>query len=129
MRNNYYFPRYKIRLPPVQSYTEEELVLALKQQSRDGFNYLYANYSAVLFGVVKRIIPDEDTSADVLQEAFVRSFEAEGAMRLIYILCCNGVLCLDGAEMTPTTCKTHTCRCCATSTIRWWAWLWQVCSE
>lgn len=72
LRNNYYFPRYKIRLPPVQSYTEEELVLALKQQSRDGFNYLYANYSAVLFGVVKRIIPDEDTSADVLQEAFVK---------------------------------------------------------
>lgn len=44
----------------------------LRQQSRDGFNYLYANYAAVLFGVVKRVVSDEETAQDVLQEVFVK---------------------------------------------------------
>jgi RNA polymerase sigma-70 factor (ECF subfamily) len=59
-------------LPATQTYTEQELVTLLAQQSREGFNYLYENYSAVLFGVIKRIIQDEDTARDVLQESFVK---------------------------------------------------------
>lgn len=59
-------------MPPIQTYTEDQLVTLLKQQSRDGFNYLYANYAAVIFGVIKRTIFDEDTAQDVLQETFVK---------------------------------------------------------
>jgi RNA polymerase sigma-70 factor (ECF subfamily) len=59
-------------LPPVKSYTEEELVALLKQQSRDAFNYLYQHYSAVLYGVIVRVINDEQTAQDVLQEVFVK---------------------------------------------------------
>jgi RNA polymerase sigma-70 factor (ECF subfamily) len=59
-------------LPPVNSYTEEELVALLKQQSRDAFNYLYQHYSAVLYGVIVRVINDEQTAQDVLQEVFVK---------------------------------------------------------
>lgn len=59
-------------MPPTQTYTEEQLVALLKQQSREAFNYLYANYGNVLFGVIKRIIFDEETSQDVLQETFVK---------------------------------------------------------
>jgi RNA polymerase sigma factor (sigma-70 family) len=44
----------------------------LREQSREGFNYLYANYSAVLYGVIKRVVFDEETAQDVLQEAFVK---------------------------------------------------------
>ncbi len=53
-------------------YSEEELVVLLKQQSRDAFNYLYENYSAVIFGVIKRVIADEQTAQDVMQEVFVK---------------------------------------------------------
>jgi len=59
-------------LPPASSYTEEELVALLKQQSRDAFNYLYQHYSAVLYGVIVRVINDEQTAQDVLQEVFVK---------------------------------------------------------
>lgn len=59
-------------MPPANTYTEEELVALLKQQSRDGFNYLYQHYSAVLYGVIVRVINDEQTAQDVLQEVFVK---------------------------------------------------------
>ncbi|WP_276134684.1 RNA polymerase sigma factor [Polluticoccus soli] len=54
------------------TYTEEELVSLLKQQSKEAYNYLYRQYSAVLFGVIKRIVMDEQTAQDVLQEVFVK---------------------------------------------------------
>lgn len=44
----------------------------LKQQSQDAFNYLYNNYSAVLYGVILKVINDEQTSQDVLQDVFVK---------------------------------------------------------
>ncbi len=56
----------------VITYSEEELVLLLKQQSRDAFNYLYKNYAAVLYGVITKVVADEHTANDVLQEAFVK---------------------------------------------------------
>ena len=59
-------------MSPVQTYTEEQLVALLKQQSREAFNYLYANYSAVLFGVIKRIVLEDETAQDVMQETFVK---------------------------------------------------------
>lgn len=46
--------------------------MLLKQQSRDAFTYLYNNYSAVLYGVVRKVIYDEQTAQDVLQEVFVK---------------------------------------------------------
>lgn len=54
------------------TYSEEELVLLLKQQSRDAFTYLYNNYSAVLYGVIRKVVYDEQTAQDVLQEVFVK---------------------------------------------------------
>lgn len=54
------------------TYSEEELVILLKQQSREAFNYLYKHYAGVLFGVVNKVIYDEQTSQDVLQEVFVK---------------------------------------------------------
>ena len=59
-------------MPPIATYSEEELILLLKQQSREAFNYLYDNYSAVLFGVINKVVNDEQTSQDVLQDVFVK---------------------------------------------------------
>jgi RNA polymerase sigma-70 factor (ECF subfamily) len=59
-------------LPTLQTYTEEQLVALLGQQDRDAFNYLYENYSAVLYGVICRIVTDEHIAQDVLQEVFVK---------------------------------------------------------
>ena len=59
-------------MPTTTAYTEENLVALLKQGSRDAFNYLYENYSAVLFGIIRRVINDESTAQDVLQDVFVK---------------------------------------------------------
>ncbi len=54
------------------TYSEEELIQLLKNQSRDGFNYLYRQYSPVLYGVVCKVVNDELTAQDVLQDVFVK---------------------------------------------------------
>jgi RNA polymerase sigma factor (sigma-70 family) len=54
------------------TYNEEELVLLLKQQSREGFNYLYQQYAAVLYGVIHKVVYDDQTAQDVLQDVFVK---------------------------------------------------------
>lgn len=54
------------------TYNEDELVGLLKKQSREGFNYLYQQYSAVLYGVINKVVYDEHIAQDVLQEVFVK---------------------------------------------------------
>ena len=53
-------------------YTEEELVALLKSKSDKAFSVIYDSYSGALFGVISRIITDEEQAADILQEAFVK---------------------------------------------------------
>jgi RNA polymerase sigma factor (sigma-70 family) len=52
--------------------SEEELVLALRNREKIGVEVLYDKYSAALYGVICRIVIDEATSEDVLQETFVK---------------------------------------------------------
>lgn len=47
-------------------------MLLLKQKSRQGFDHLYGQYSGALYGIVRRVITDEETARDVLQEVFVK---------------------------------------------------------
>ena len=47
------------------------LVQALKQKDEKAFTYLYDNYSAALYGIVLKIVQQEEDANDVLQEAFV----------------------------------------------------------
>jgi RNA polymerase sigma-70 factor (ECF subfamily) len=53
------------------SYTEQELVSALKERDAGAFNYLYDQYSAALYTIVKQIVQHGETANDVLQEVFV----------------------------------------------------------
>jgi len=53
-------------------YTEEELVSGLKNSDKAAFAYLFDQYSDALYGVVFKIIPDDDWAQDILQEAFVK---------------------------------------------------------
>jgi RNA polymerase sigma factor (sigma-70 family) len=47
-------------------------VLLLKQKSREAFNYLYRQYAGALYGVINKVVYDEETAKDVLQEVFVK---------------------------------------------------------
>jgi RNA polymerase sigma-70 factor (ECF subfamily) len=54
------------------TYTEEQLLTLLQGQSRQAFNYLYKQYSGALYSVIYKLIGDEQTCQDVLQEVFVK---------------------------------------------------------
>ena len=56
----------------IETYTESELVLLLKQRQQNGFNYLYENYSSALYTVVLNIVPDREQANDILQEVFIK---------------------------------------------------------
>lgn len=43
----------------------------LKEQSNDGFNYLYDNYSGALFTIINQVVTDKEITSDVLQEVFI----------------------------------------------------------
>jgi RNA polymerase sigma factor (sigma-70 family) len=54
------------------TYSEQELVLSLKQKDESAFSYLYDNYSAALNGVIYAMVGDVTLSEDILQEAFLK---------------------------------------------------------
>lgn len=60
------------------TYSEEELLLLLKQQNKQAFNYLYRQYSGALYGVILKVINDEQTAQDVLQDVFVKIWNNVG---------------------------------------------------
>ncbi|HRX95249.1 MAG TPA: sigma factor, partial [Chitinophagaceae bacterium] len=53
------------------TYSEEELVDALKNKENKAYRYLYMNYRGALYNAISQIIPDEETAGDVLQETFI----------------------------------------------------------
>lgn len=52
--------------------TEDRLIQSLKERSKGALEQLYDRYSAALYGVILRIIPDETLAEDVLQETFIK---------------------------------------------------------
>ena len=59
-------------MPQTSHISEQELVARLQRNDRTAYEYLYDNYSAALYGVIHRIVTNEETANDVLQEAFVK---------------------------------------------------------
>ena len=53
-------------------YSEEELVMRLKNQDQQAFAYLYDNYAAALNGIIYRMVENTELAEDILQEAFVK---------------------------------------------------------
>ncbi|MBP0904447.1 RNA polymerase sigma factor [Mariniflexile gromovii] len=51
---------------------EKEIVTLLELGDKKAITLLYDNYSDALYGVIKKIIADEDMAQDVLQESFIK---------------------------------------------------------
>ncbi len=56
----------------LQEITEEQIVAALKNKNREAVGILYDKYSALLYGIIARIVKNEETAEDLLQEVFVK---------------------------------------------------------
>lgn len=59
-------------LRPSVTYTEAELVQGLKARDEKVFSYVYDHYSPALYGVALKVVNDENTAVDVLQEIFLK---------------------------------------------------------
>jgi RNA polymerase sigma factor (sigma-70 family) len=55
------------------------MVDLLKQKDPQAFSVLYDNYSAALYGVISRVIENEEAAQDLLQEAFVKIWKSAGS--------------------------------------------------
>ncbi|MFT6880201.1 MAG: RNA polymerase sigma-70 factor (ECF subfamily) [Arcticibacterium sp.] len=51
---------------------ESKLLKMLKERSTAGFDILYQNYSNAIYGIIIRMLRDEDESQDMLQEVFLK---------------------------------------------------------
>jgi RNA polymerase sigma-70 factor (ECF subfamily) len=56
----------------VKSYSENELVMLLKQRQQEAYSYLYDHYSGSLYSIILNIVSDKDFASDVLQEVFIK---------------------------------------------------------
>lgn len=50
----------------------DQILSLLLSRDEEGFNYLYKNYSAALYGVIFRIVRYEEEANEVLQDVFVK---------------------------------------------------------
>ncbi|MFD1162790.1 MULTISPECIES: RNA polymerase sigma factor [Hwangdonia] len=51
---------------------EKDIVTLLENGDKKAITLLYENYADALYGVIKKVIADDDTAQDVLQETFVK---------------------------------------------------------
>lgn len=51
---------------------ESELIVQLKAKNERALSYFYDRYASCMYGVALRILKDESTAQDVLQETFVK---------------------------------------------------------
>lgn len=56
----------------IKELKEDQLVAELKKGSKLAFDYLYEQYNGALFGVIFRIVNDQETANDALQESFIK---------------------------------------------------------
>lgn len=57
----------------VVKYSEAELLNLLRNKDSNAFSYLYDNYSSALYGVILRILKqDEEAAEDILQDVFMK---------------------------------------------------------
>ena len=54
------------------SLSEAELIKAIREKQKIGSEALYDMYSASLFGVIIRVVQDQELAEDLLQESFVK---------------------------------------------------------
>ena len=61
------------------TYSEQELVALLQQRDEKAFSYLYDHYAGALYSIINQVVPDKETSTDVLQEVFTNIWKKIGS--------------------------------------------------
>ena len=64
-----------INIKTSQKISEEVLVTELKAQKPAALEYLYDHYSGALYGVILRIVKDEEVAQEVLHDVFMKAWK------------------------------------------------------
>lgn len=59
-------------MPVATKYSEEQLIELLRNSDQSAFSYLYDNYSGALYGIIYKMLENQQLAEDILQEAFVK---------------------------------------------------------
>ena len=51
---------------------QEQLVAQIKARNKESLSFLYDHYSGAIYGIIRRIVQDEDVAEEVLQDAFLK---------------------------------------------------------
>jgi RNA polymerase sigma-70 factor (ECF subfamily) len=74
-----FFNNLVIKIPSIASttthITEAELIKSLRRKDQSALDYLYDHYSGALYGVIVRILKQDDIAEEVLQDVFFRVWE------------------------------------------------------
>jgi len=54
---------------------QDQLIAQLRAKSKSAFSYLYDHYSPAIFGIISRIIPEEEVAEEVLHDVFLKYWE------------------------------------------------------
>ncbi len=52
--------------------SEPEIISLLLQQDEKGFNYLYDNYAAAVYGIITRVVSEKEYADEIIQDVFVK---------------------------------------------------------
>lgn len=63
---------------PSSTYTEQELIVAIKGNCQKAFGYLYGNYGNTLYGIIIGIVKNEEEACDILQNVFIKIWKNIG---------------------------------------------------
>lgn len=58
---------------------QETLIRQLKEGNDKAFEYLYDNYAPTLFGIINRIVTEQEESENLLQDCFVKVWKYIGS--------------------------------------------------
>jgi RNA polymerase sigma factor (sigma-70 family) len=65
-------------LPNLKTYTESQLLEGILNRDQQIFSYLYDSYAPTLYGVILKVVHEEQEATDVLQEVFVKIWKSIG---------------------------------------------------
>ncbi len=58
-----------------QKWDQNDLVEQIRKKNPEALNYLYTHYSGAIYGMILRIVTDEDIAQEVLQDAFMKFWD------------------------------------------------------
>lgn len=79
MSVTFYFPYFLGNTSVISStsthISEQELVKRLQAKDKSALEFLYDNYSGALYGVIFRVLKNEDIAEEVLQDVFLKIWD------------------------------------------------------